>query len=283
MSESNEFDSADLTGARFRKVRLTGARFRMVDLTEVVMRDVSLVGASIDGSEIDGLRIDGVEIAPLVEAELTRRQPERAWRNATDPAGLREAWEAIRRSWAATYERVAALPPGSVDIRVEDEWSFAQTLRHLVFATDGWLGAVQTDRRNDQETRAEQTDRRNDQETREAPPFHPWGLPFSDLPEFLDGPVTDLGIDPAATPSYAEVLEVRAGRVARVTDFLAGVSPERLAEECVGPVWEGGERLTVQRCLRVIFNEECEHHRFARRDLDVIEAAVRPAATAGVS
>ena len=93
----------------------------------------------------------------------------------------------------------------------------------------------------------------------------------------------DLGIDPAATPSYAEVLDVRADRVGRVTEFLAGVSPQRLAEACAGPVWGGGEGMTVLRCLRVIFNEECEHHRFARRDLDVIEAAAHPEATTATS
>ena len=32
------------------------------------------------------------------------------------------------------------MPEGSVDINVDGEWSFAQTLRHLVLATDLWLG-----------------------------------------------------------------------------------------------------------------------------------------------
>jgi hypothetical protein len=75
------------------------------------------------------------------------------------------------------------------------------------------------------------------------------------------------------------VLEVRADRVARVRDFLAGVTPQRLAEEVEGPLWEGGARLSVARCLRVILNEECEHLRFAERDLAVLEAR----APAGVS
>ncbi len=245
------FEHADLTGARFRKVQLNDARMRMVDLSGVVMRDVSLAGASIDGSEIDGLRIDGVDVAPLIEAELNRRFPARALRRANDPAELRAAWTAIEWAWAAAYARAAELPAGSVDVRVEDEWSFAQTVRHLIFATDAWLGAVQG------------VDR----------PFHPWGQPFSDLPEFIAQPVTDLGVDPDATPSYDEVLTVRAERVARVRVFLAGVGPEQLADEVEGPVWEGGEKLTVLRCLRVILNEECEHLRFAVRDLGVLEAA----------
>ncbi|WP_372430404.1 hypothetical protein [Janibacter melonis] len=32
------------------------------------------------------------------------------------------------------------MPAGTVDASVDDEWSFAQTLRHLVMATDTWLG-----------------------------------------------------------------------------------------------------------------------------------------------
>jgi DinB superfamily/Pentapeptide repeats (8 copies) len=249
-----EFDHADLTGARFRRVHLNDARFRMVELSGVDLRDVSLAGASVWGGDIEGLRIEGVEIAPLVEAELDRRYPERAWRDATEPVGLRTAWVAIQDGWTATYERVAGMPAGTVDVSVADEWSFARTLRHLVFATDGWLGAIRG----------------------EARPFHPRGVPFSELDEFA-GPSTDLGIDPDATPSYEEVLALRADRAARVTGFLAEVTPERLAEQVAGPVWEGGRRLSVYRCLRVIFTEECEHRRFAERDLDAI-AATQPAA-----
>jgi hypothetical protein len=214
------------------------------------MRDVSLSGAAIDGAEIDGLQIDGVQVAPLIEAELIRREPARALRRATDPAGLRAAWTALEQSWAASYDRVAALPAGTVDLSVEDEWSFAQTLRHLVFATDAWLGAIRGDDR----------------------PFHRWGVPFTDLPEFVDGGAVALGIDLDATPSYTDVLTLRADRVARVREFLTEVSPEVLSAECAGPPWEGGERLSVLRCLWVILNEECEHHRFAERYLDLIEA-----------
>jgi DinB superfamily len=32
------------------------------------------------------------------------------------------------------------MPAGTVDISVGGEWSFAQTLRHLILATDMWLG-----------------------------------------------------------------------------------------------------------------------------------------------
>jgi hypothetical protein len=58
-----------------------------------------------------------------------------------------------------------------------------------------------------------------------------------------------------------------------VSAFLAEVTPEQLAAEVVGPVWNGGRQFSVYRCLRVIFNEECEHRRFAERDLDAIATA----------
>jgi hypothetical protein len=119
----------------------------------------------------------------------------------------------------------------------------------MVFVTDAWLGAILGNDR----------------------PFHPWGMPFTDLAEFVGRPA-DIGIDMDATPSYAEVVSLRADRVAKVREFLSEVSPQRLSEECEGPIWEGDRRLSVLRCLWVILNEECEHRRFAERDLDLIEA-----------
>ncbi len=254
-SRGAQFTEEDLTGARFRKVHLNDAQFRMVDLSGVSMRDVDLSGAAIEG-EIDGLRINGVEVAPLIEAELTRRNPGRVWRSATDPDGLRAAWDALEQSWATTYDRVAALPRGSVDVSVQEEWSFSQTLRHLVFVTDAWLGAIRG----------------------ESHPFHPWGVPFTDLPQFIDQPLDTLGIDLNATPSYPEVLDLRADRMTRVREFLADLTLDRMGEDVEGPVWANGKRSTVHRCLRVIFNEECEHQRFAERDLDAL-AMLTPAAT----
>ncbi len=244
-----EFVGADLTGARFLKTQLKDARFRMCDLSGVLIRDASLSNVAIDGCEMDGLLINGVEVAPLIEAELTRRDPVRALRRATDPAGLQAGWAALEQSWTALHNRVAGLPAGTVDISVAQEWSFAETLRHMVFVIDAWLGAIHGDGR----------------------PFHRWGIPFTDLPEFIDRSPADLGIDLDARPSYAEVLDLRADRVARVRQFLAEVSPERLTQDVEGPIWEGGESLSVLRCVWVILNEECEHLRFARRDLDLIE------------
>ena len=242
--------SDDLRGAEFVHTDLRGARFVGSDLSGVVMRGVDVQGADIDAPWLlDGenaLRVNGVDVAPFVEAELNRRFPGRADRRAADPDGLREAWTKLQSSWGATLERVAAMPAGAVETSVGGEWSFAQTLRHLVLATDMWLGRAILE--------IEQ-------------PFHPIGQ--------VDGGTEDDGFDMSiftrGTPSYAEVLDVRAGRVAMVRDFLAAVSPEMLASPRRNP-HNPEYQETVLSCLHVILEEEWEHHRYAVRDLDAIEA-----------
>jgi hypothetical protein len=185
-------------------------------------------------------------VIPFVEAELNRRFPGRADRRAADPDGLRAAWAALERTWSATLERAAAMPAGAVDESVDGEWSFAQTLRHLVLATDMWLGRAILE--------IEQ-------------PFHPIGI----RPPGTEDDGFDMSIFAADTPSYAEVLEVRAGRVAMVRDFLATVSSDVLAEPRKNP-HDPEHQETTRSCLHVILEEEWEHHRYTVRDLDTIEA-----------
>jgi hypothetical protein len=242
--------SDDLQGAEFVDADLRGARFLGADLSGVVMRGVDVSGADIDDPWLsDGessLRVNGVDVVPLVEAELDRRFPGRAGRRAGDPDGVRAAWATLERTWAATLGRVAAMPAGTVDVSVGGEWSFAQTLRHLVLATDMWLrGAV---------LEIEQ-------------PFHPIGQ--TDASIKADG--RDMSIFTTVAPSYAEVLEVRAGRVAMVRGFLASVTSDELAGTRRNP-HDPECQETILSCLHVILNEEWEHHRFAVRDLDAIEA-----------
>jgi len=243
--------SDDLRGAEFTGVDLRGARFVEADLSGVVMRAVDVAGAEIDAPWLFGdgssLHVNGVDVTPYVEAELNRRFAGRAERRAGDPAGLRAAWVAVERTWAATLERVAAMPDGTVDASVGGEWSFAQTLRHLVMATDTWLGRaiLGTER-----------------------PYHPIGQPYDGAED--EGHL-DMSVFTTVTPSYAEVLEVRAGRVAMVRDYLAAVTPGELAATRQHP-WDPQAQRTVLSCLHVILTEEWEHHRFAVRDLDAIEA-----------
>jgi hypothetical protein len=97
--------------------------------------------------------------------------------------------------------------------------------------------------------------------------FHALGL--------KDGGSNDGGFDmsvfTADTPTYAEVLEVRAGHVAMVRDFLATITAQDLAAVRKNP-HNPQHPETVRSCLPVILKEESEHHRFAVRDLDAIEA-----------
>ena len=243
--------SSDLRGAEFIGADLRGARFAEADLSGVVMRGVSAEGVDIDDPFLcDGgsvLRVNGVDVVPFVEAELDRRFPGRSARRAEDPDGLRAAWAALERTWPATLARVAAMPAGTVDSAVDGEWSFAQTLRHLVLATDIWLGRAILE--------VEQ-------------PFHPIGLLCAGT-EGEDG--FDMSVFTTVPPTYAEVLEVRAGRVAMVRDFLATVTPDVLAAPRKNP-HDPGRPETVRSCLHVILKEEWEHLRYAVRDLDAIVA-----------
>ncbi|MEZ0446895.1 DinB family protein [Cellulomonas sp. ICMP 17802] len=239
----------ELQGAEFVGANLRGARFVESDLSGVVMRGVEVDGLDIDSPwlpEGDSFRVNGVDVIPFVEAELDRRFPGRAERRAESPEGLRAAWDRLQQTWAATLERAAAMPAGSVDVSVGGEWSFAQTLRHLVMATDIWLGKGVLELEH---------------------PFHPIGQP--DTSYGADG--EDPSVFDATAPSYAEVLEVRAGRVAMVRDFLATVTPDQLAEIRTNP-HNPEHTETVLHCLHVILEEEWEHHRFAVRDLDLIAA-----------
>lgn len=246
--------SGDRPVSTFVDADLRGARFVRSDLSGAVMRAVEIQGADIDApwlADGDGiLRINGVDVVPFVEAELNRRFPGRADRRAADPAGLRAAWAAVEHTWAGTLARVAAMPAGTVDVSVDGEWSFAQTLRHLIMATDTWLrGAVlRIDR-----------------------PFHPIGQPHAEY--LTDG--YDMSVFTPGTPPYAEVLEVREGRVALMRDYLATVTSADLTEVRRNP-WAPGHPETVLACLQVILEEEWEHHRYAVRDLGTI--AARPTA-----
>jgi hypothetical protein len=83
-----------------------------------------------------------------------------------------------------------------------------------------------------------------------------------------------MSIFKTVTPSYAEVLEARAGRVAMVRDFLATVTSNELAATRTN-AWDPERQETTLSCLHVILDEEWEHHRYGVRDLDAIEAKVK--------
>ncbi len=233
-------DTKEFEGATFVKASFKGATMRFSDVTDLTMRGVDVDGLDIDSHDLffGSLIVNGVDVVPLVDAELNRQFPGRELQKAQTPEGLRDAWVAVQAAWQQT---VSETPPDLVDAHVDDEWSMAETLRHLILATDAWLrGAI---------LRTEQ-------------PFHEIGQIFTGAAEMG----FDMSIFRADAPSYDEILAVRAERQALVTDFLATATPELLAEERDNP-WGGDWRPTVGDCVRVILEEEWAHLRYVRRDL----------------
>jgi hypothetical protein len=254
-----EFTGDDLSGARFERVRLIAAEFRATDLsnarflgadlTGAVLRGVDLVDARIDG-DITNLVINGVEVAPLVEAELDRRDPGRAMMRPTDPAGFRQAWDMVERYWDGTVARARGFDPERLHQSVDGEWSFIETLRHLVFATDAWvLRAILGD----------------------PAPWHPLDLPWDEMADTPGVPR-----DREVRPTLDEVLALRRDRMTTVRELIDGLTEQSLAahtEPVEGPGWPPAKSFPVRECLHVVLDEEWQHRQYAERDLDALAAA----------
>jgi hypothetical protein len=101
-------------------------------------------------------------------------------------------------------------------------------------------------------------------------PYHRLGLT---QPGYPPADAAALGLDLDARPSLAEVTEVRASRMALVRGIIDGLTDARLERVCRQAPSPGHpeETRSVGGCLRVIMNEECEHRRYAVRDLTVLE------------
>ncbi|MGI5459806.1 DinB family protein [Streptomyces sp. CA-249302] len=243
-----EFERADLTGARFTTVSLNRASLRDCALKGVRMRGVEVSGTTIDG-EIESLVVNGVDVAPLVEAELDRRHPERPSFRPTTAEGFREAWTLNERLWATTVERARRLSPELLHESVDGEWSFVQTLRHLAFATQAWVDrGILGD----------------------PAPWHPLSLPWDQM-----DPRPGVPHDLAARPPLDEALALRLTAMATVRRVVAELADEQLdlvTEPLEGPGWpDEGACFAVRQCLLVVLNEEWWHRSYAERDLAVLE------------
>jgi hypothetical protein len=244
--QGSRFERTDLTGAVFQTCDLSNAQFRAVDLSGVVMRSVDLVNVDISGS-IENLTINGVDIGPFVEAELDRRDPLRVKMRPSTPAGFREAWDIVEELWRGTVERARLLPPAQLHESVNDEWSFIETLRHLVFATDAWVRRCILG---------------------DPAPWDPLGLPWDEAPDTMNLPR-----DREARPSLDDVLELRCSRMATVREFVDGLDDVSLDADTTpvdAPGWPPPRSFPVRQCLLIILNEEWEHRRYAERDLAVL-------------
>src|SRR5262249_46278588 len=150
--------------------------------------------------------------------------------------------------WQPTVERARSRPEPVLHERVDDEWSFVETLRHLAMATDCWLLRMVKGMDH---------------------PYHPWGLAGS----WLTDP-RSWGLEPEANPSLDEVLELRRDRMGQVRQTITSATADELDRVCVPPDSPGHPTRdhTVRECLHVILNEEWEHHGYAVRDLDILDA-----------
>jgi uncharacterized protein YjbI with pentapeptide repeats len=244
----SRFERVDLSGAEMRAVDLSGARINGVDLSGAVMRGVELVNVNIHG-ELQNVTVNGVDIGPLVNAELDRRYPDRAKMRPANPAGFGEAWDVLERLWAETVDRARRFPAETLHESVDGEWSFIETLRHLVFATDSWIRrAILGD----------------------PSPWDRLDLPWDEMPDTPGVPR-----DRDARPSLDEVLELRRDRMATVRQVITGLtdaSLDRDTDPVEGPGWPPPRSFPVRQCLLCILNEEWEHRLYAERDLDALEA-----------
>jgi len=244
-----EFEDADLRDSSFTRVDLSGSTFRGVGLHRVRMVGVELSDVDVQG-ELSNVVLNGVDVAPLVEAELCRRDPDRARMRPAGLGGFRAAWDLLERRWDETVSRARALDPALLHESVGGEWSFVETLRHLVFATDAWV------RRGIQGDPA---------------PWDPLDLPWDDMPD-TPGVPRDRGV----RPSLDEVLVLRRDRYAGVRALLDSLTEESLSGMTTpvpGPGWPPSESFPVRECLLVVLNEEYSHRQFAERDLAVLAAA----------
>ncbi len=240
--QGDEFVGCSFAGAVIRESDLTGAR---------------LVGSWVDGLRVDSFAgelqgpvyVDGVDVTGYVTARLDELFPERVLvRQAETADQFRAAWTAVRSSWEGTVARARELSTVDLNASVDGEWSFLQTLRHLIFAVDTWVGHMLED---------------------PPGPWHRWGQPFLG---FAREDATSIGLDLEATPSLTEIAEVLRGRWARLATQVDAATDASLTE--IRAAQADPERFLTEtraHCLGVILNEHAEHRRYAERDLDMLE------------
>jgi hypothetical protein len=237
-------------GASFTRADFTGAKFRDCDMRQIKITDSWLVDVNVSGI-VGNFLVNDVDVTAFVEAQLDERHPERVLlRNMQTADDYGAMWHTIETLWSETVARAERLPEAARHEYVDDEWSFVETLRHLVYITDSWASRTILD---------------------EPMPYHALAIPQT---AYAPADAATLGMDLDARPSYAQVLKARMDRMALVRRIVDGVTNAELGRPCMRSPAPGypEESRSVGECLGVVMEEECEHHHFAVRDLAVLEA-----------
>jgi hypothetical protein len=172
---------------------------------------------------------------PLTARQAARIEP--LGLLADEPAGLLAAWSKVDSFWAKTVAQASRLSEQQLNIRVNGEWSFIETLRHLINVTDAWIGDLVLEKPS---------------------PYDPIGLP----PDFFT-PGPELGLDLDARPSLTHVLDTRSRRMAEARDAIAHAAVDDLDRLC----GRFGGQFTVLGAFQNVIFEEWAHHYYAMRDL----------------
>ena len=238
-----EYTDEDLRSSRFVRVDLSDSR-----LHGVMLQNVKITDAWVNNVEIScglgSLIVNEVDVSQYVRAERDRRYPELRMLRSTGADGLRDAWRLIEENAKATLDRARSLPEAKLHESVDGEWSYVDTLRHLVFATDRWItGPV----------------------LNEKEPLHRLGMPNDDLEEWRGS-----ALDVEATPTLTEVLDARRQRMDSVAALLERSNDDDIRQTVASP---NGGTTSVIGCVQVVLGEEWAHNRYANRDLDVLAAS----------
>ena len=238
-------ETDDFRNASFVRCDLTGVEIRDCDVTKLRIVDSYVHEVDVSG-QLRNVVVNDVDVTAFVEAELDRVYPERVLlREAQTAAELRNVRTDVNALWAATIERARTFPMAALHERVYGEWSFVETQRHLLFASDAWVGSAVL---------------------QELHPHHRFGLPSSGYPA---DKALAIGLALGVKPSLDEVLAARATRAAVVDRLFDELSDDELQRVCgakPSPEYPD-EPYLVGRCVRTVLREELEHRRYVERDL----------------
>ena len=177
-----------------------------------------------------------------VRDELDRRHPERLTMRPTDVAGVVAGFDAVDAMWKPTIAHAGALPSSILHDRVNgDTPSSRRCATWCSRPTPGscaWRSAYRTGTTSGS---------------------------AADLPP--DAP-------PDTGPALEPVLELHANERAAVRDHLARTSEDDLRREVARAIrrrFPQGSHRPID-CYRLVLREEWWHHRFAERDLSIVEA-----------